>query len=133
MPRARSSLWRHLLVWCLALLLPLQGLAAGVGLHCAVMAASSSATQATPPCHAEANTTEGTTQHTAAAVAGDLPTDNAHGCSACAACCIATALPSHSRWAPAAEPAPTHPSATQAHRASVTAAGLDRPPKPTIA
>jgi hypothetical protein len=109
------GLIRHLLMWLLALALPWQGAAAATGLHCAhaqraTIAASSSATdggahEAHHAAHAHAGHHHGastTTAHAHEVFASSDALSSAHdsaapasqdGCSACASCCPAVAMP----------------------------------------
>lgn len=141
MRKATHPSMRHFLIWCLALLLPLQGLAASAGLHCVAMAAVVVVSEnSAHPCHGTGAAAEGAAAHHASTASPDLPlpapaddqTAAGHTCSACAACCVAAALPSHSRWTAAAVMAETMSVLPLPHRAGVTTAGLDRPPKAFI-
>ncbi len=135
MRKSCSSPWRSFLLWCLALMLPLQGLAAGAGLHCLAMALPAAATAS-----ATTSADSGAPHpcHEAAQAAADVsppahddsdPTASQPSCSACAACCVGAALPSQSRWKATATPADTAVIAPPARWAGVTEAGLERPPK----
>ena len=146
MRKAMPAPMRLFLIWCLALLLPLQGLAASAGLHCVAMAVVPADTDtqtvaAAHPCHGTAETagqTEGhhaavaTSNHAPSPATADELAAAGHTCSACAACCVAAALPSHSRWTAATVLAEAMPVLLLPHCAGITSAGLDRPPKTFI-
>ncbi len=137
--------FRHFLIWCLALLLPLQGLSASAGLHCVAMATAGPAPMAMGdgehPCHAIAAADAAQAHHLASAAstepgvatAASDTTATGHTCSACAVCCPAAALPSHSHWAATLGVAQALPALRLPGRAAVASAGLDRPPKTFIA
>lgn len=126
--------FRLICIWCLALVLPLQGLAAGCLMNCAgqhlpaavATVAAAEPEVGAPPCHAAADTQ-------AAPSANGLDEsavpDAGHRCSACAACGLAPALP-------AAAPVLGQPEAVResgtrvsVRLASVAVAGLERPPR----
>jgi len=123
MRKSCASPWRLFLVWCLALLLPLQGLAAGAGWHCMAEVMSSAAmaaapASAQPPCHEPVGQVADASEASAEST-----------CSACAACCVAAAMTSQSRWKAEANPGDTGVLTPPARWAGVVEAGLERPPK----
>lgn len=135
MRKPGSSPWRLFLIWCLALVLPVQGLAAGVGLHCvtlalpaiAVAAAATDAGQ--PPCHEARHTATDPSAAQAATSPGDSAVNAETACSACADCHVASAPPSQHLDVVAAIAGDTLVSALSSLAASVTETGLERPPK----
>ena len=121
-----NPLPRLMVVWLLALALPLQGVAATVMKVCA-------------PAHVQAGVPADADRHAAqtqggSAGAGDVApchleaSPGAHSCSACAACCAATALPASpialQGAVPHAEPAPSAASSYL----SPDGPSLERPP-----
>lgn len=136
---------RLLLVWLLALALPLQGLAAASLRHCApagdavhgsVAAHEHGPGQTQPMAHDHAAMAAAEGTAVAATVAADAAQPSsvqaafsAAKCSACAACCAALGLPAGTVKVPPAagtavvlRPVPTA-------LASFVPAGLDRPPR----
>ncbi len=140
-----SSLTRLLLIWLMALALPVQGFAAAAGRHCAagheraqvatvVAATGSEAVQRAhdgyQAMHGHAAADAG--HHSDAAPDGGKAsplTADTTKCSACAACCAALALPA----GPIVLPAPVLGTAVAlpavVAAASFVPGGLDRPPR----
>ena len=125
---------RFLVVWCMAIALPLQGLAGARMLHCshaqALLAASAPDAATHHDHHAAGHhghaAADDVTQEPSGALADLTP----HSCSACAACCAASALPSAAPRLP--QPASV-PGAFAALLVSVdrfATDGPDRPPRP---
>lgn len=139
-------IWRSLLLWLLALALPMQGLAAAARMHCA--AQTPMATPAAVAPHAGHHSGHQAAHHGAhhgahhAAMDVDGPAHgdgngdadlprSAHSCSACAACHAPVGLPAALVMLPA-PPMGGFMAATLADAgASHVPAGLDRPPRPT--
>lgn len=118
-------LWRSLLVWLMALALPMQGLAAAASLHC-------------PPAHDRLHVQDAQALTSAADVAhmdahhGAATHDhggNDHTCSACAACCPAIGLPGRAVDLPSAPIGGFAADAAQPASTSFVPAGLERPPR----
>ena len=126
------SIWRMLLLWCLALALPVQGWAAAARLHCtsagvhgaAVLQAPAHAGEGAGAHDRGSHDCAGAAHDTAAAGGDDAPDLHAaHSCSACAACSPAVGLPTPGVPLPVAPcghpadarfeaPAPSHVPAT---------------------
>lgn len=125
---------RLFLLWLLAVALPMQGAAAAAMLHCSqAQGAGQVATQA----HAHHHDHAALQGHADAGHARfATPDDHAAGktgCSACASCCHALALPAPAIVLPAQEPAFT-PFALPAHAAVVFLTdGPERPPRALLA
>ncbi|TAL20768.1 MAG: hypothetical protein EPO01_12965 [Aquabacterium sp.] len=131
---------RLFLLWLLAVALPMQGAAAAAMLHCSqAQGAGQVATQA----HAHHHDHDHGHDH--AAMQGHADAGNARsathddhaagktGCSACASCCHALALPAPAIVLPMQEPAFT-PFALRAHAAAVFLTdGPERPPRALLA
>lgn len=113
---------RLLLVWLLAVALPVQGVSAATMQFCGHAAAPVHAAGHDHHAHADG----GGAQKPAA-------DPGAHKCSACAACCMATALPPGG--APLAAPQPDVPTAQPVPSlyADPDASALERPPRPRLA
>lgn len=135
--------WRSLLLWLLALALPMQGLAAAARMHCAGQAVVNEAASARH--HADHHHQD----HANAAHQGHLDADAmghdaashdgadspraGHSCSACAACHAPVGLPAAVVVLPA-PPMGGFAAATGVDPgASHVPAGLDRPPRTTQA
>jgi hypothetical protein len=140
--------WRSLLLWLMALALPMQGLAAAARMHCAAQAPMSASAV-----HVDAHASHHAGQHArhhadpehpihahhlAADVDGtphgdaDAPRAG-HSCSACAACHAPVGLPPARVMLPAPPVASFTAAALADAGASHVPAGLDRPPRPTTA
>lgn len=142
-----------MLVWLMALAIPVQGVAAVGMLHCAA-SPQQEPLALTAPAHAEAMHAHGPGSHHAHPAhaghghdghhvgdghgpAADDPADNTtslgHKCSACAACCAGLALPAHAVEFSSpivASFAALPPGATPVR---FVLGRLDRPPRPTLA
>lgn len=140
---AMRVVWRSLLLWLLALALPVQGLAAAARMHCAGQAVvGEAASTAHHADHHDQTHAHATHQGPMGAAAMDhdvAPQDGAdspragHSCSACAACHAPVGLPAALVVLPA-PPMGGFATATGADPgASHVPAGLDRPPRPTQA
>jgi hypothetical protein len=134
-------LLKSLLLWLLALALPVQALAAAGMQHCG---ASHERMRVAPAAHAHAHEEAaggGHEHHHAAAPAAEAQDDHAgsgaglagFSCSACAACCIALALPAAGVRS-AAPPPEAYASALSAVPVPpYVTGGLDRPPRGALA
>lgn len=119
--------WRSLLIWLMALALPVQGLAVAASLH-----------GAPPPdrVHLQVGAIEAEVAHAqahhrvvdAAAAAHDHG-DRDHTCSACAACCPAIGLPSRGVDLPSAPIGGFAAETAQPASTSFVPAALERPPR----
>jgi len=127
-----SRLVRFVIACLLALALPLQGAAGVLGMHCQGPVVPEA------PC---AGHDEGLhpmpQQADGAADASPLDSGGAmldegegSGCSACAACCAATALPTHRLTWAVPQPQPPHLAALHAQALTFLTAGPERPPRP---
>jgi hypothetical protein len=133
-----SCLRKRVWIWCVLLLLPLQGLAAGGLLPCAFAKGVSQGATGVTMLQAAAHPCHGLAAEVAAgfdgqwAEATDPPADTDHRCSTCAACCVALALPGAAAMGgePAAAPHPAAP--PPPHVAEVPAAGPERPPRAAL-
>jgi hypothetical protein len=124
-----------LIVWLLAVALPVQGLAAATMLHCAPQ--RSHTTSSSAPAGHEHHGAAHAQQHHDASAHDHGSTSDHHAsvktplqkCSACATCCIGVALPSSAQSVP--EPlaaAGARPEPVLVHAAFLTS-GPDRPPR----
>lgn len=124
-------LWRSLLVWLMALALPVQGLAAAGSLHGAPLPdrvhLQARAIDAEVG-HAQAHHRAADTAADTAAAAHDHG-DRGHTCSACAACCPAIGLPSRAVDLPSAPIGGFAAEMAQPAGTSFVPAGLERPPR----
>lgn len=152
------STLRAMLVWLVVLVMPVQGLAAAGMLHCAAGHGNSAAGSAPhggaaggPPAHPGVfsdapvhpasvpagevhhgamhdGVMHGGVMHSGGGLADD-PAASAHGCSACAACCAALALPG-GLWLTIEPSGPTFDSSASPGAApSFVPPGLERPPR----
>ncbi|MBP7667821.1 MAG: hypothetical protein KA774_13315 [Burkholderiaceae bacterium] len=147
---------RTILVWVMALAMPLQGMAASAMLFCAPGHAgvlqgpgpAAAAVGGSHAAHAHHHGHDADAMDQAAPtieVAADAPCAGADGpsdppphhgkfsCSACAACCVALALPGRLVLPAASGPSQQVPTATAAPVASHQPDGLDRPPRAALA
>lgn len=128
-------LWRLFLICCLALMLPLQGMAAGAGWHCLTMAVTAAETTHAapaadpPPCHGAGPESAGEATAPMQAPTADVAPASDSACSACAACHVASAPPSQHQGVATAAPDGSFVPARPSPSASITEAGLERPPK----
>ncbi len=140
---------RCLLIWLMALAVPLQGVAAASLQHCLpahVPEQASGAQHAEGPSHDVHAHAHHPVDHAAASGTASRKADphkadphNAAGtlkagkCSACAACCVALGLPAQAVQVPVV-PADAFMSRLRvAAHFSFVPAGLDRPPRPHLA
>lgn len=132
------STFRLLLLWLMAVALPVQGFAAAGAQHCV-------------PMHERMQLMEvhdlGHGDHRHAAVADDdaqaealnllIPDatakTGAFKCSACAACCVALGLPAHATELPGQPTDGVQPLAPPATEAAFLTDGLERPPRIVLA
>ena len=112
-------------MWLLATALPLQGFAAATMLTCGP-AHHRMAASAAPHAHAH----EGHQHHHDA---GTLQQLAKFKCSACAACCVAAALPSPTLTFDSPDLAEVHASVPPPAVAIFLTDGLERPPRPLLA
>ena len=149
------QLWlRLLIVWCVALALPVQGIAGATMANCGLgherMGAASAAT-AGPGSQGHAERDAGTDHlhHAAAAhsadhashamaTPADAPSDHLaqsgeHSCSSCASCCAGAALPSLALRLPDPVCAPTVFAETMVSVDAFASDGPDRPPRSVLA
>jgi hypothetical protein len=148
--RAVGSLRRFVVVWLVAIALPVQCVAGVLGLHCAsMMTGTDHAAHATPSAQAvdatsAADPARAGHEHHHAAHAVDAGPSSAadgapaqatgsHACSACAMCCVGAALPASMPELALPEPSSLQPSFAAATPASVVPGGLERPPRTTFA
>jgi len=145
------SLVRCVLIWLMALAMPVQGIAAVGMQHCASTHERMHATAvaAMPSDHHEHSHvatsdvdahTAATPQHgTSAAGSDDAGLAKTHAaldagtCSACAACCAALGLPSSTVQVPVAPMTAMVPQCPVPEVASFVTGSLDRPPSPILA
>ena len=142
---------RTLLVWIMAMLLPMQGMAAAGGLLCAPghhPAPPSAGVHGEPAGHAHHGPPSaaaggfvdaGHAHHGALGGAAAAGTDAQEGgasshpaddsCSACSACCAGAALPSSARTLARVDLAPPELCAPDSGVASIVGRGLERPPR----
>ena len=129
-----SPLLKAALAWILVLALPLQTLAAATMLHCAAGSAPQAA-EAMPEHAGQSAAAHGqaTDDHAGMHHDGGTAAEDAHQCSACAACVAGAALPSS--FVPGTPPVPaSEPSTAPLLReASVVLAPLERPPRVVLA
>lgn len=129
------SLWRFVLVWLMALAIPVQGVAAVGMLHCA--AAPADQAHALHDGHHPGHHHAGGDQAEAGDDAGLSQADDGHAlghkCSACAACCAGLGLPAHVAEFGKANVAQAIALPPVAAPAGVVLGRLDRPPRPTLA
>lgn len=135
------SLWRFVLVWLMALAIPVQGVAAVGMLHCAAAPAHQAHTlhdgHHDGHHHAGGDQAQVGDQAEVGDDAGLSPADDGHTlghkCSACAACCAGLGLPAHVAefGSPGVAQAIALPPG--AAPASIVPGRLDRPPRPTLA
>lgn len=125
---------RLLLLWLLAVALPMQGAAAAAMLHCSqAQPVGQVATQSHAHHHDHAAMQGQVDAGDALAGAHDDHAAGKTGCSACASCCHAVAFPATAIVLPAQEPAFT-PFALPAHAAVVFLTdGPERPPRARLA
>lgn len=132
-----SRVLKRVCIWCLALVLPLQGLAAGCLMNCAGthppaagVVTAVEAAAAAHPCH-------GAAEAQAAAGADGLDegteADAGHRCSACAACGMTPALPAAAPLLGTPEAARESDSLVSVRPARVAVAGPERPPRAATA
>lgn len=136
------STFRLLLLWLMAVALPLQGFAAAGAQHCV-------------PMHERMHVVEDHdlgqgAHHHAVAVDADSEADadaeapghpvpdsaaktGAFKCSACAACCVALGLPARVPELPGQPADGLHPLAAEATAAAFLTDGLERPPRAALA
>lgn len=132
--------WRLLLVWLMALALPVQGLATAGSLHCSppparvhMQAQAMPAAAAQGSAHAHLRTHAQTPAH-AAGHHGSPGAAHEHGhgghtCSACAACCPAIGQPGRAVDLPSAPLGGFAADTVQAASPSFVPSGLERPPR----
>lgn len=130
-------IWRSLLLWLLALALPVQGLAAGARMHCAgqPIAATMAADDEAAHGHAHAGHHGGPAAagHDGTPHDGTDSTRSGHSCSACAACHAPVGLPAALVMLPAPPMGGFAAAPLADPGASHVPAGLDRPPRTTTA
>ena len=132
------STFRLLLLWLMAVALPLQGFAAAGAQHCVPMHERMQVVEAHDLGHGD--------HHHAAAVDADAqaePLDHpvpespaktgAFKCSACAACCVALGLPASATELPGQPAGGLQPLAPKATEAAFLTDGLERPPRTVLA
>ena len=130
---------RLLVVWCMAIALPLQGLA-GVGmLHCgdgqamvAVIAADAAAHHDHDEHHAAGHHGHAAADGAARDQPGAHGDPSPHTCSACAACCASSALPSAIPRLPRPADVPAVFNALVVSVDRFATDGPDRPPRPRL-
>jgi hypothetical protein len=152
-----SGVRRSLLIWLLAVLLPLQGWAAsgsspcGPGRHATPLQAAGNAVQVSDEhahpraqpstiAHLEAHDPHGPADASAAAddaapagAEAAQQHDDTHACSACAACCPGAAPPGAPVTVVTLAPADVVPVVPGAGAANAFIGGLERPPRPIVA
>jgi hypothetical protein len=131
-----SSPWRLLLIWLIALALPAQGIAAATMQFCgpghpSQMQWLGASAHDRHGDHGHATEHRGTGMHPGAPA--DLARHGKLKCSACAACCAATALPPSPLTVPVIEPAVARVTLMTSTYVGPVDAGLERPPKPGFA
>ncbi|WP_341887961.1 hypothetical protein [Variovorax sp. YR752] len=132
------SVFRILLLWLMAVALPLQGFAATGAQHCAPMHERMQVMEAHDLGHGD--------HHHAAAVDVDVQAEaldhpmpdpaaktGAFKCSACAACCVALGLPVSAMELPGLPADGLQPSAPEAGIVAFLTDGLERPPRTVLA
>lgn len=134
------SFWRLLLLCLMAVALPVQGFAAGGGVHCGAMHERMHAATVQEHHHADA----AMEHHGHAALhqhghdgADDQETAqgglSAFKCSACAACCVAIGLPTAALRLPAVPAESAQPSFAAGPTLSFLTSGPERPPRSVLA
>lgn len=127
-----TTSFRNALMWLLLFALPLQGYAAATMLHCGAGHQRTVAAAASNPVathHHEAGQA-----HAHTAVSDATPADLAKSkCSACAACCMGTALPAAALVFEPFEPAPAPLSFVSTPAIGFVTDGPDRPPRLLLA
>lgn len=127
---------RTVLVWLMALAIPVQGLAAAGMRHCGVgpgpvtVAVSGAAMQTHAYAHSHSHADDGPAHdaHHAHHAHADAP-DAGHACSACAACCVSLGLPAPALRLPAPPPEAGISSLPMTRLYSFVPSGLERPPR----
>lgn len=132
------SMFRLLLLWLMAVALPLQGFSAGGAQHCVPMHERMQVTEARDLGHGD--------HHHAAASDADAQAEaldhpvpkspaktGAFKCSACAACCVALGLPASAPAVPGQPAGGPQLRAPEAAMAAFLTDGLERPPRTVLA
>ena len=123
-----TTRFRNALMWLLLLALPLQGFAAATMLHCGAghqRTVATAASKSASPHHHEAGQAH---QHAAASDTAQ-PDLAKSKCSACAACCMGTALPAAALAFEPFAPALAPLSFVTAPAIGFVTDGPDRPPR----
>lgn len=143
---------RLLIVWCIAIALPVQGVAGATMAHCGAshgrMGAALAAAQHRPVQHAaaaahhhgtdvaaeagQADRADPDTATPAEAQAGKLSGQDPYKCSSCASCCAGSALPSATLRLPEAPAEPVAFAEVMVTVDAFASDGPDRPPRPRL-
>lgn len=137
------TLIRHLVMWLLALALPLQGAAAATRLHCEPAQQTAGVSHGARSAHdhaAHVHHEDLAASHHADAASGASSSDHAAAaphtqlsCSACAACCPAAAIPAAPLVVAAAEKVETVLPVISDVAVMFLTGGPDRPPRHSLA
>lgn len=132
------STFRLLLLWLMAVALPLQGFAAAGAQHCVPMHERMQVTQAHDLGHGghhgvAAADADGQAEAPGHSMPDPAAKTGAFKCSACAACCVALGLPASAAQLPGQPAGGLQPSAAEASAAAFLTDGLERPPRSVLA
>ncbi len=132
------STFRLLLLWLMAVALPLQGFAAAGAQHCVPMHERMQVMATHDPGHGDhhhAVTVDADAQAEAPGhtVPESTAKTGAFKCSACAACCVALGLPASAPALPGQPADGLQPLAPEATEAAFLTDGLERPPRTVLA